>query len=62
MGLLYQKKNDENEDDGKTALFTDFFTAPPASDGCDLEHTKNTDEKKPSEQEEELQHGKKEQQ
>lgn len=25
MGLLYQKKNTDNEEDGKTALFTDFY-------------------------------------
>lgn len=31
MGLLYQKKHDEEENDGKTAIFTDFFTAPPVS-------------------------------
>lgn len=61
MGLFYQKKNNFDEEDGRTAQFSDYFTVPPTAEGSDLDLIKEKDNDKPKEMEEKVNKGRQEQ-
>lgn len=61
MGLLYQKKNNFYEEDGKTIQFTDCIKDITPAEGTDLEFAKAKETETPKEMEEKVNNGGKEQ-